>query len=215
MISKLPSIYKALTYKTSIKLVCIYSFVLILSAVSTVTKAQSDNGAKLWANNCARCHNMRDPAEFRDDQWRVIVTHMRIRAGLSGGEAREILQFLQSSNNVSTNTTKSLVVSSNENSVEIKKLNSSNLALTGKEIYNNTCIACHGPDGKGAIPGVPNLNGSDSALEKSDQQLIQNITNGIQTPGATMPMPAKGGNPNLTASDIEAVVQYLRKEFGK
>lgn len=195
----------------------IFAFVTFLVLINQVAAGElkTSSGAVLWANNCARCHNMRDPAEFRDDQWRVIVSHMRIRAGLSGGEAREILQFLQSSNNVSTNTTKSLVVSSNENSVEIKKLNSSNLALTGKEIYNNTCIACHGPDGEGAIPGVPNLNGADSALEKSDQQLIQNITNGIQTPGATMPMPAKGGNPNLTASDIEAVVQYLRKEFGQ
>ena len=55
-------------------------------------------GAKAWANNCTRCHNMRDPKEFRDDQWRPIVAHMRVRAGLTGQEARDILLFLQSSN---------------------------------------------------------------------------------------------------------------------
>lgn len=55
-------------------------------------------GAKAWANNCGRCHNMRDPSELRDDQWRPSVAHMRVRAGLTGKEARDILEFLQESN---------------------------------------------------------------------------------------------------------------------
>jgi cytochrome c1 len=59
---------------------------------------QFSRGAQAWANNCTRCHNMRDPKELRDDQWRAAVTHMRIRAGLTGQEARDILAFLQRSN---------------------------------------------------------------------------------------------------------------------
>ena len=55
-------------------------------------------GAKAWAEQCARCHNMRDPKELRDDQWKPVVTHMRIRAGLTGQDARDILIFLQGSN---------------------------------------------------------------------------------------------------------------------
>lgn len=55
-------------------------------------------GARAWADNCARCHNMRDPKELRDDQLKPVVTHMRIRAPLTGSEARDILMFLQSSN---------------------------------------------------------------------------------------------------------------------
>jgi len=55
-------------------------------------------GARAWADNCARCHNMRDPKELRDDQWRPVVTHMRLRAPLTGAEQRDILLFLQSSN---------------------------------------------------------------------------------------------------------------------
>lgn len=55
-------------------------------------------GAQAWSNHCARCHNMREPVEFRDDQWRPIVAHMRIRAGLTGEDARAILLFLQSAN---------------------------------------------------------------------------------------------------------------------
>ena len=59
---------------------------------------QFSRGAQAWANNCARCHNMRDPKELRDDQWRAAVSHMRVRAGLTGQEARDILVFLQGSN---------------------------------------------------------------------------------------------------------------------
>lgn len=59
---------------------------------------QFSRGAQTWANNCARCHNMRDPKELRDDQWRVAVAHMRVRAGLTGQEARDVLMFLQGSN---------------------------------------------------------------------------------------------------------------------
>jgi len=55
-------------------------------------------GAKAWADNCGRCHNLRNPKEFNDAQWKVIVSHMRLRAGLTGQEARDVLKFLQGGN---------------------------------------------------------------------------------------------------------------------
>jgi cytochrome c1 len=59
---------------------------------------QFSRGAQTWANNCARCHNMRDARTLRDDQWRVAMAHMRVRANLTGQEARDVLVFLQGSN---------------------------------------------------------------------------------------------------------------------
>ena len=41
---------------------------------------------------------MRSPTDLRDDQWITTVFHMRVRAGLTGQEARDILTFLQGSN---------------------------------------------------------------------------------------------------------------------
>lgn len=76
----------------------------VLTAASvSAAEPQADpaafaRGAKAWAAHCARCHNMRDPRELRDDQWRAVVTHMRIRTGLTGQQARDILRFLQESN---------------------------------------------------------------------------------------------------------------------
>ncbi len=55
-------------------------------------------GAKLWADRCAGCHNLRDPKDLTDSEWKATVTHMRIRAGISGQDARDILAFLQKSN---------------------------------------------------------------------------------------------------------------------
>lgn len=55
-------------------------------------------GAKAWADNCNRCHNIRQANELRDDQWITTMFHMRVRAGLTGQETRDILTFLQQSN---------------------------------------------------------------------------------------------------------------------
>lgn len=55
-------------------------------------------GAKAWADNCTRCHNLRNAKELRDDQWITTMFHMRVRGGLTGQETRDILTFLQNSN---------------------------------------------------------------------------------------------------------------------
>lgn len=72
-------------------------------AAENETTAQNDpmqfaKGAKTWADTCSRCHNMRDARSLRDDQWRAAVAHMRVRAGLTATEAKNVLVFLQQSN---------------------------------------------------------------------------------------------------------------------
>lgn len=48
-------------------------------------------------DNRTRRHNLRDPREFNDDQWRAIVTHMRVYAGFAGQDTRYLSSFLQTS----------------------------------------------------------------------------------------------------------------------
>lgn len=55
-------------------------------------------GAKAWADNCGRCHNIRNPKEFSDKNWSLIVKHMRVRANISGDTAKDIEAFLKASN---------------------------------------------------------------------------------------------------------------------
>jgi len=88
-------------------------------------------------------------------------------------------------------------------------------AAPGQAIYERTCIACHGADGNGALPGVPKLGGRNGRLAKSDDVLIKNMIEGFQSPGSPMGMPAKGGDPSLTDADFAAVLQYMRETFGR
>ncbi len=55
-------------------------------------------GVQLWADNCARCHNIRPPESYSDTQWDVAVLHMRVRANLAANDARAIAEYLKSAN---------------------------------------------------------------------------------------------------------------------
>lgn len=95
-------------WSNSIAVAILVAFSLPVLAASSSAETKSEDakqnlasyarGAQAWANNCSRCHNARDPKDYRDDQWPVIMQHMRIRAGLTGQETRDILKFMQGSN---------------------------------------------------------------------------------------------------------------------
>ena len=59
---------------------------------------QLARGAKAWAVQCNRCHNLRKPNELQDSEWTVAVTHMRRLGNLPGDVARDIEAFLRASN---------------------------------------------------------------------------------------------------------------------
>tara|TARA_R110002096_G_scaffold139512_20_gene293979 strand:- start:2877 stop:3152 length:276 start_codon:yes stop_codon:yes gene_type:complete len=72
--------------------------------VEAADKAKKDpmqtiRGAKAWAQNCGRCHNIRAPKELTDEEWEVSATHMRVRANIPGDVIRDIIVFLKASNN--------------------------------------------------------------------------------------------------------------------
>ncbi len=164
------------------------------------------SGSRVWAENCNRCHNVRDPRDLRDDQWITSTFHMRIRAGLTGRETRDILTFLQASNTVITADTELTALATEQ---------ATGNARSGMDIYVQTCVACHGADGKGALAGVPNFSRADGPLSKSNEILHQNILLGYQSHGSPMAMPPKGGNPALTGDDIDLVLRYLREAFAQ
>lgn len=83
----------------------------------------------------------------------------------------------------------------------------------GKAVYQGSCIACHGPDGKGALPGTPDFTSPKGPLAQSDNVLKKRISEGFQSPGSPMAMPPKGGNSNLTEKDIDNVLRYMRATF--
>ena len=87
-------------------------------------------------------------------------------------------------------------------------------AKAGEKIFNETCVACHGEDGKGVVPGAPDFTKKGGVLSKPHSALSNHIKNGFQEPGHPIAMPPKGGNPDLDDQDINNVHEYLHKKFG-
>lgn len=85
----------------------------------------------------------------------------------------------------------------------------------GKTLFGITCMACHGPDGRG-LPnlGLP-LHTSEFVTSNTDQQIVDFIKVGRMpgTPGAKtmIPMPPKGGNPTLTDDQLHDIVAFIRQ----
>jgi mono/diheme cytochrome c family protein len=84
----------------------------------------------------------------------------------------------------------------------------------GAALYGANCATCHGANLEGGIGAVLNpidkLPGVTSSLDPAF--LIQIITNGRQPQGGdpkSIPMPPKGGNPNLTDQDIKDLAAYI------
>ncbi len=177
---------------------------LAAGAADSSVKGDLAAGATSWGQNCTRCHEMRSPTEFTNAQWRAVVAHMRMRGGLTGKQQRDILAFLQASNNP-----KPAVASVAPTGAKLASV----AGQSGEAIYKGTCIACHGADGKGLLPGAPDFNQADGRLSKSDEVLLNHVMNGFQSPGSPMAMPAKGGNPDLSEADILAVLKYIRGQF--
>ena len=59
-----------------------------------VAAPAAKTGVQLWAEQCGRCHNLRDPAWRTPDQREVALHHMRLRVPLTGEDQREITKFL-------------------------------------------------------------------------------------------------------------------------
>lgn len=71
----------------------------------------------------------------------------------------------------------------------------------GQRIYNQQCADCHGADGKGSMPGVPNFTLGQTLLQ-SDSTLANIISTGKNV------MPGFEGI--LTQQQIYDVISYIR-----
>ncbi len=87
-------------------------------------------------------------------------------------------------------------------------------AAKGEELFNSTCIACHGAGGVGIEGLGKSIPDSEFVRGKSDAELLAFIKVGrsISDPENTtgVDMPPKGGNPALSDSDVMDIIAYFR-----
>ena len=78
--------------------------------------------------------------------------------------------------------------------------------VNGQQIYQNTCVACHGA----GIAGAPKVGDAGlwaKRIAKGLDTLYASAINGVQ--GNAGVMPAKGGNPALSNAEVKAAVDYI------
>lgn len=84
-------------------------------------------------------------------------------------------------------------------------------AVTEAEaIYFETCFVCHGDDGTGNMPGVPDLTENAALFSEKESVIVARLKAGIQKPG-NIAMPPKGGNPALNDEQLLDVLRFVKR----
>ena len=82
-------------------------------------------------------------------------------------------------------------------------------AMSGPQVYNSACLACHGA----GIGGAPVLGSADAWADRIAQGidvLKDHAINGYQ--GSAGYMPAKGGRTDLSDEEVASAVDYMVSE---
>lgn len=82
-------------------------------------------------------------------------------------------------------------------------------AMTGPQVYNSACNACHG-NGVGGAPITGNTGQWAPRIEKGIEVLYDHAINGFQ--GEAGVMIAKGGRMDLTDEEVQRAVDYMVAE---
>lgn len=132
-----------------------YLTMLVLPRVGTAQESGSvSEGARVYGNVCGNCHNARSPLERSDRDWVTIVTHMRVRANMTGKQVRDVLAFLQATNNDPSES----VALAEETAVPGQPTEVLDPVLRGKELVDSkACLGCHVVGDAGGNIG-PSLN---------------------------------------------------------
>ena len=170
-------------------------FLLVIPFASLAAEPDEETtdfarGASLYSANCGRCHNARGPAEYSDGTWPIIVTHMRVIAGLPGDQAREIEAFLRASNNPPVR-------------VAARKVPSTK--LSGEQLLQQYgCRGCHQIDGSGGTIG-PSLDG---IFERRGEAWVRTQIQRPKENNAKTVMSEFG----LTDAEVSRIISVLTQE---
>lgn len=143
-------------------------------------------GAEIVNNNCSRCHNSRATNEFTDDEWAVVMPHMRTRAHLTGGEAADVVSYMQ-------------FIQENQESRRGTSIGNSD----GESLLNEyACLGCHSLAGNGGRVAVS----LDGVIDRLGESFFRKKVKDPQFNNSATPMPNLG----ISDSEIELMIEYLR-----
>ena len=161
--------------------------ILMASQLITHANAQTANdGARIYNQNCARCHNPRAAQEFTEEEWSVIMPHMRHAAHLTGEETRSVEMFL--------------AVTLTAEKAKSPQLDATDLSATDL-ISSFSCTGCHQLNSEGGTIG-PSL---DNISDRRDSEYIVHKLLEPTFDNRASPMPKFP----LTENDARKISEYL------
>ena len=80
-------------------------------------------------------------------------------------------------------------------------------ALTGPQVYNSACLACHGA-GVGGAPILGDVDAWKARIAQGEEVLYEHAINGYQGPSGGY-MPPKGGRLDLSDDEVKLAVDYI------
>jgi len=150
-------------------------------------------GAKVYSENCGRCHNARPAEEFSKKEWSVVIPHMRAKAHMTGKEALAVEAFLDS-------TLTSDVQNDNNSGSLTNKPQRSGADL----VAAFGCQGCHNINGTGGALG-PNLAGVIG--RKGEAFVLKKLTDPkFNNQASAMPKFP------MTNADKKAIADFLAKQ---
>jgi mono/diheme cytochrome c family protein len=172
------------------------AIVLVTSTFTIQAQHVSDpslvaQGAKVYSENCGRCHNARPAEEYSKKEWSVVIPHMRAKAHMTGKEALAVEAFLAS--------TLTAEIRSDDHSSTKDKPQRSGADL----VAAFGCQGCHKISGQGGALG-PNLDTvvADKGVEFVIKKLSDPKFNNSASAMPKYPM---------SAADKKAIVDFLNK----
>jgi cytochrome c5 len=94
---------------------------------------------------------------------------------------------------------------------EVAKVQPVAEVLSGPQVYNQACLACHGA-GVGGAPMVGDADAWAGRVAQGRDVLTEHAINGFT--GAAGYMPPKGGRVDLSDDEIIAALDYMLEESG-
>lgn len=79
--------------------------------------------------------------------------------------------------------------------------------LSGPQVYQQVCIACHSPPGVGGAPPLGNAEAWTPRIAQGMDTLISHALNGYS--GKTGVMPRKGERTDLSDDEIIGAIEYM------
>ncbi len=85
--------------------------------------------------------------------------------------------------------------------------------MTGQQVYNNVCIACHSPPGVGGAPALGDTEAWSPRIAQGIDILNDHALNGFS--GSTGVMPKKGERLDLSDEAIIRAVKFMVDQAGR